>query len=371
MADPSYRWFDEVPPRKKFKQQHSGIPNHNYPHESRQRVCPVALDELLQTETTSEEIQRLTWKSSLDGFKSHCEHGTKQECRRRSIENRTCDRLHFKHILNSHTDSQLGDCSYLNTCHRMGSCKYMHYCLDATAEELKPILRPTLSNPLMLQRKKLLPPQWIKCDIRKLDFDVIGKFTVILADPPWDIHMSLPYGTMTDDEMKDLKISKLQDRGLLFLWVTSRAMELGRECLMNWGYELVQELVWVKTNQLQRIIRTGRTGHWLNHSKEHCLIGRKGNDPFFNVGLDCDVLVSEVRETSRKPDELYDIINRLSPGTRKLEMFGREHNLQPGWLTLGNQLKDSRIYEPQLVERYNAKYANHPIRLFSLPHEYR
>jgi hypothetical protein len=28
----------------------------------------------------------------------------------------------------------------------------------------------------------------------------------------------------------------------------------------------------VKTNQLQRIIRTGRTGHWLNHGKEHCLV---------------------------------------------------------------------------------------------------
>jgi mRNA (2'-O-methyladenosine-N6-)-methyltransferase len=136
------------------------------------------------------------------------------------------------------------------------------------------------------------------------------------------LHLNqLPYGTMTDDEMKELKLSKLQDQGLLFLWVTSRAMELGRECMMIWGYELIQELVWVKTNQLQRIIRTGRTGHWLNHSKEHCLIGRKGNLPSLNVGLDCDVLVSEVRETSRKPDELYNIINRLSPGTRKLGKY--------------------------------------------------
>ncbi|CAO3689897.1 unnamed protein product [Umbelopsis ramanniana] len=387
----SNRWLEEFPPRKKFKQQHSGAPNHSHPNEPRQRLSPVALDELLLSETTSEKLKRLACQSSIDGFKRYCDHGTKQECRRRSIGNHACDRLHFRYILNAHTDSHLGDCSYLNTCHRMGSCKYMHYCLDATAEELRPIMRSTLSSPLysstqIVQPKKSppykkhstyfdvdgkLPPQWIRCDIRKLDFDVIGKFTVILADPPWDIHMSLPYGTMTDDEMKGLKISKLQDQGLLFLWVTSRAMELGRECLMNWGYELIQELVWVKTNQLQRIIRTGRTGHWLNHSKEHCLIGRKGSDPSFNVGLDCDVLVSEVRETSRKPDELYDIINRLSPGTRKLEMFGREHNLQPGWITLGNQLKDSRIYDPQLVERYNKKYANHPIRLFSLPYEYR
>ena len=52
-------------------------------------------------------------------------------------------------------------------------------------------------------------------------------------------------------------------------------MELGRECLILWGYERVDEIIWVKTNQLQRIIRTGRTGHWLNHGKEHCLVSKK------------------------------------------------------------------------------------------------
>ena len=52
-------------------------------------------------------------------------------------------------------------------------------------------------------------------------------------------------------------MQKLQDEGLIFLWVTGRAMELGRECLKIWGYERVDELIWVKTNQLQRIIRTG------------------------------------------------------------------------------------------------------------------
>ena len=72
-----------------------------------------------------------------------------------------------------------------------------------------------------------------------------------------------------------------------------RAMELGRECLEIWGYKRVDELIWVKTNQLQRLIRTGRTGHWLNHSKEHCLVGIKGN-PQINRNLDCDVLLAEV-----------------------------------------------------------------------------
>lgn len=36
--------------------------------------------------------------------------------------------------------------------------------------------------------------------------------------------------------------------------------------------------------------------------------------------VDCDVVVAEVRETSRKPDEMYTLLERLSPGTRKLEV---------------------------------------------------
>ena len=164
---------------------------------------------------------------------------------------------------------------------------------------------------------------------------------------------------MTDDEMRAMPIPMLQDEGLLFLWVTGRAMEVGRECMRVWGYTRVDEVVWVKTNQvcivhpfreprfrsqrlfvqLQRVIRTGRTGHWLNHTKEHMLVGVKtvtdenGNLKFpswANRGLDTDVIVSEVRETSRKPDEVYGMIERMCPGGRKIEIFGRKHNTRPG-----------------------------------------
>lgn len=57
--------------------------------------------------------------------------------------------------------------------------------------------------------------------------------------------------------MKGLRVDLLQQKGLIFLWVTGRAMELGRECLKLWGYKRIEEIVWIKTNQLQRIIRTG------------------------------------------------------------------------------------------------------------------
>jgi len=38
--------------------------------------------------------------------------------------------VHFLPILRPHTDASLGDCSYLNTCHRMDSCRYMHWVLE-------------------------------------------------------------------------------------------------------------------------------------------------------------------------------------------------------------------------------------------------
>lgn len=94
--------------------------------------------------------------------------------------------------------------------------------------------------------------------------------------------------------------------------------------------------MWIKTNSLGKIIWTGRTGHWLNHSKEHCLIGVKGDTSRINWNIDTDVLVGEVWETSWKPDEIYSLIERCCVGGRKVELFARPHNRRPGWLSLGN-----------------------------------
>ncbi|KAI1792843.1 MT-A70-domain-containing protein [Ganoderma leucocontextum] len=330
-----------------------------------------------------------------------------------------CDRIHFRPLLRPHTDPGLGHCSYLNTCyseptyaqspsipplpsHRQmqygaqgqgpvslpsglgaggrgkekAPCRYLHFEVDwdvndgqgVTEQRMVPRRKPyrlELGLGPVYKETKPLPPQWINCDLRRFDYSVLGKFHVIMADPPWDIHMSLPYGTMTDDEMRAMPIPTLQDEGLLCLWVTGRAMEVGRECLRVWGYTRVDEVVWVKTNQLQRVIRTGRTGHWLNHTKEHMLVGVKtvtdehGNLKFpswVNRGLDTDIVVSEVRETSRKPDEVYGMIERMCPGGRKIEIFGRKHNTRPGWLTLGNQLGADQIYEEDLRVRIKARY---------------
>jgi len=292
--------------------------------------------DLLDKPTYKQQVLTEKFKSKESTFREYCDHYTKEECRRKRNSSKACNKIHFRRIIKQHTDISLGDCSYLDTCRHMKTCKFVHYEMDTLPDDLQ------AENTDHLSDSK--EAQWINCDVRKFDMTKLGKFSVIMADPPWDIHMELPYGTMKDDEMRNLPIGKLQDSGFIFLWVTGRAMELGRECLEIWGYARAEEVVWIKTNQLQRIIRTGRTGHWINHSKEHCLVGIKGN-PEVNRQIDCDVIVAEVRETSRKPDEIYQIIERLSPGTRKLEIFGRPHNVRPGWITLGNQLLGVKVVE--------------------------
>ncbi|KAE9386814.1 MT-A70-domain-containing protein, partial [Gymnopus androsaceus JB14] len=352
-------------------------------------------------------------------FEPICSFITKDDCassRRLEGVPSICDRVHFRPVIRPHTDASLGHCSYLNTCYseptyaqspsippfpppgargpsslpsglgaggrgkEKAPCRYLHYEVDWDGGDGVQVQPPPKPQPNSHQLSlgfgpagepvKMLPPQWINCDLRRFDYSVLGKFHVIMADPPWDIHMSLPYGTMTDDEMRAMPIPTLQDEGLLFLWVTGRAMEVGRE------------FIWLKTNQLQRVIRTGRTGHWLNHTKEHMLVGVKTQyryendahgvpqpvaiDPpvlpkWVNKGLDTDVIVSEVRETSRKPEEVYGLIERMCPGGRKVEIFGRKHNTRPGWLTLGNQLGPDQVYEEDLAKRIKAKYPDRPI----------
>uniref|UniRef100_A0A2N9FZV4 N6-adenosine-methyltransferase MT-A70-like n=1 Tax=Fagus sylvatica TaxID=28930 RepID=A0A2N9FZV4_FAGSY len=271
-------------------------------------------------------------------LKEYCTSLTKEDCRRQTGSFMACEKVHFRRIIAPHTDINLGDCSFLDTCRHMKTCKYVHYEIDQMPDVLPP--------PKPLKRAEYC--------------------SEVELDPPWDIHMELPYGTMADDEMRNLNVPALQTHGLIFLWVTGRAMELGRECLELWGYKRIEEIIWVKTNQLQRIIRTGRTGHWLNHSKEHCLVGIKGS-PEVNRNIDTDVIVAEVRETSRKPDEMYPMLERISPRTRKLELFARMHNTHAGWMSLGNQLNGVRLVDEGLRARFKAAYPDVEVQPHSPP----
>jgi len=331
------------------------------------------LRQLLAEPTAKQSLTAQKFMNKSQNMAQFCPHGSRADCKRAMDRSSACAKIHFKKIIKPWTDESLGDCSYLDTCRHIDKCKYVHYALDLTVEQAKYLNECGVHNRgtdtkrinELAMKGMELPAQWVQCDLRVFPLSIFkGKISVVMADPPWDIHMELPYGTLTDDEVRNLKIGEIHEDGMIFLWVTGRAMELARECFRIWGYTRIEEIVWVKTNQLQRIIRTGRTGHWINHSKEHCLVGIKGN-PRMNRNLDCDVIVSEVRETSRKPDEIYNLIERMFPNCQKLELFGRPHNVHENWITCGNQLDGVRLCDEEIVKRYNAEFPGERIQPWS------
>jgi hypothetical protein len=88
--------------------------------------------ELLNKPTAKERTLMDTFRSaSGGGVREFCHHSTKRECMRANRSRRYCEKLHFRKILQQHTDENLGDCSFLNTCFNMDSCKYIHYEVDA------------------------------------------------------------------------------------------------------------------------------------------------------------------------------------------------------------------------------------------------
>ncbi|EFX64183.1 hypothetical protein DAPPUDRAFT_66395, partial [Daphnia pulex] len=187
--------------------------------------------DLLSKPTVKEKSLAERFRSQGAQVKEFCAHGTKDECRKvwmsesdDGLESKwNCHRLHFRKIIQSHTDESLGDCSFLNTCFHMETCKYVHYEVDQAIKTKDDFEPGSLLGQAVVSRGEtvLYPAQWIQCDLRSLDMAILGKFSVIMADPPWDIHMELPYGTLSDDEMRQLSIPILQDEGLIFLWVTA------------------------------------------------------------------------------------------------------------------------------------------------------
>jgi len=94
-------------------------------------------------------------------------------------------------------------------------------------------------------------------------------------------------------------------------------------------------LVWIKQTVNGKIAKGH--GYYLQHTKETCLVGVKGNPPY-NKSVFSDVIFSRRRGQSQKPEEIYEIIERLVPNGHYLEIFGRRNNLRNYWVTIGNEI---------------------------------
>lgn len=51
--------------------------------------------------------------------------------------------------------------------------------------------------------------------------------------------------------------------------------------------------------------------------------------------------MANIKGKSQKPDDIYELIDKMMPGAKKIELFARNNNLREGWLSLGNQLGEN------------------------------
>ena len=83
----------------------------------------------------------------------------------------------------------------------------------------------------------------------------------------------------------------------------------------QWGYQLVDEITWIKKTVNGKIAKGH--GFYLQHAKESCLIGVKGKvDSKFKTNICSDIIFSERRGQSQKPEEIYQTIEKLVPNGR-------------------------------------------------------
>jgi len=188
------------------------------------------------------------------------------------------------------------------------------------------------------------------------------RFSTVLADPPWQFqnktgkvapeHKRLArYGTMTLDDIKALPVTAIvKPTAHLYLWVPNALLPEGLAVMAAWGFTYKSNLVWHKIRKDGGSDGRG-VGFYFRNVTELVLFGVRGkNARTLAPGRrQVNYLSSRKREHSRKPDELYPLVEACSPGPF-VELFAR--GAQPGWESWGNQADDS--YRPTW-----ATYKNH------------
>lgn len=168
-----------------------------------------------------------------------------------------------------------------------------------------------------------------------MPLDSIGPFPILYADPPWrydyaeDTSRQIEnhYPTMPLDDIKKLDIPAADD-AVLFLWVTSPKLVEGIEVMEAWGFEYRTSMVWIKD-------RIGM-GYYARQQHELLLIGKRGSLPVPDPEDRPSSVVHASRgEHSAKPDEVYELIERMYPLRERCELFQRRP--RDGWSGWGNQ----------------------------------
>lgn len=161
-----------------------------------------------------------------------------------------------------------------------------------------------------------------------------GIYDIVLADPPWRYDLDLRgspdlhYATLGIEKICRLELP-VAENAILFLWATNPKLREALRVMREWGFEYKTNMVWVKDYF--------GTGYYFRGQHELLLVGEKGDMP---VPLESDrrpsVLHSPRMRHSKKPEEVYDIIEKMYPNRKYLELFAR--NKRRGWESWGAEI---------------------------------
>jgi N6-adenosine-specific RNA methylase IME4 len=161
-----------------------------------------------------------------------------------------------------------------------------------------------------------------------------GQFDVVLADPPWEYYLPLRgspemhYPTMPTEKISALNIPAAKD-AVLFLWATSPKLKDALRVMESWGFDYRTSAVWVKDNF--------GTGYYFREKHELLLVGKKGKMPAPDEeNRPISVIEAPRKEHSKKPDMVYELIEKMYPGRKYLELFAR--GVRKGWVQWGMEV---------------------------------
>jgi N6-adenosine-specific RNA methylase IME4 len=143
------------------------------------------------------------------------------------------------------------------------------------------------------------------------------------------------YDTLTLEEICAIPVANVAaTQSHLYLWVPNALLAEGLQVMQAWGFAYKSNIVWHKIRKDGGSDGRG-VGFYFRNVTELVLFGVRGSLRTLAPGRrQVNLLGTRKREHSRKPDELYRIIEACSPGPR-LELFARYP--QSGWEAWGNE----------------------------------
>lgn len=190
-----------------------------------------------------------------------------------------------------------------------------------------------------------------------------GQYQMVVADPPWHFRartaLQMTNWTSRRDAEKHYPVMGVDDIAALpvrdivapdahlLLWITGPLLIEGKHIpvMKAWGFKPSSvAFTWVKlkrsidvrqlrlTTTLESDLHVG-LGLTTRKNAEFCLLGRRGNAKRLSKSVR-EIILSPVREHSRKPEEFYRRAQQYAAGPY-LEMFSREQ--RPGWDAWGNE----------------------------------